>query len=85
MDRDDLLAFARRDWQAIGRSRLVFWAERYQQDGGAAARRAATQLLEHARRLGGGLFDERRRADDLAHHHRLRDQLDRAARALAGR
>jgi hypothetical protein len=82
---EDLLAFARRDWGAIGRSRLTYWAERYSEDGGVAARRAATQLYEHARRLGHAPPDERRRADDLADHVRLRDRLDRAARALAGR
>lgn len=81
---DDLLAFARRDWQAIGRSRLAFWAERYRRDGGVAARRAATQLYEHARVLGRAGLDAQR-ADDFADHLRLRDRLDRAARALAGR
>jgi hypothetical protein len=81
---EDLLAFARRDWQAIGRSRQAFWAERYRQDGGVAARRAATQLHEHARLLGCIALDDQR-AEDFADHLRLRDRLDRAARALASR
>jgi hypothetical protein len=82
---DDLVAFARRDWQSVGRRRLAFWAERYRADGGLSARRAATQLYEHARRIGRAGLDERHRAGDLADHARLRERLDRVARALAGR
>jgi hypothetical protein len=85
MDKDDLIAFARRDWQALERSRLAFWAERYRHEGGGPARRAATQLLDHARRLTSDLTDERQRTQDLESHLRLREQLDRAARAFARR
>jgi hypothetical protein len=82
---EDLIAFARRDWQAIALGRFAFWAERYRREGGGPARRAATQLYDHARRICMGAFDERHRAADFADHVRLREQLDRAARALAGR
>jgi hypothetical protein len=82
---DDLLAFARRDWPAIGRSRLTFWADRYRREQGAAAQRASAQLFEHAQRIGSELLDERHRSCDYQHHLRLRDLLDRAACAFTGR
>jgi hypothetical protein len=85
MQRDDLIAFARRDWHALSRSRRDFWADRYRREGGGPARHAATQLLEHARRLGSALDDAGSRDRDFASHLRLRDRLDRATRALAGR
>ena len=85
MNRDDLIAFVRRDWDAVERSRLAFWADRYRREGGGPARRAATQLFDHARRLHGAAIDERVRDNDLASHLRLRERLDRVARAIAGR
>ena len=85
MKRDDLIAFVNRDWDAIARGRLRYWADRYRRDGSAPARRASTMLLQHASRLGSRLLDSDLRAADLAHHLRVREQLDRAARALTGR
>ena len=85
MKRDDLLAFARRDWAAIARSRLDYWAERYARDGGATARQAATLLHQHAIRIGAAIHDQTSRDADLATHLRVREQLDRAGRALTGR
>jgi hypothetical protein len=82
---DDLRAFARRDWDSVARHKRAYWATRYEQEGAAPARRAATALFEHARRLaaaGGGAAD---RSADLATHLAVRDRLDRAARAFAGR
>jgi hypothetical protein len=43
MTRDDLLAFARRDWDAIGRGRREYWAERYARVGGATGRHDAAR------------------------------------------
>jgi len=85
VDPKDLRAFANRDWAAAGRAKQQYWAERYRGAGAAPARHAATLLLEHARRLGvAGLTADDRRVD-LANHLQLRDRLDRAARAFAGR
>jgi len=84
MDPDDLRAFAHRRW-ASARERLNYWAERYRQEGSVPARRAAAVLYEHARRLGSPVFGDASRASDLAAHVRVRDRLDRAARALTGR
>jgi hypothetical protein len=85
VDPNDLRAFANRDWAAAERGKQKYWADRYRSEGPVPARDAATLLLDHARRLGtAGLTDGERR-DDLAHHLQLRDRLDRAARALAGR
>jgi hypothetical protein len=85
MDPNHLRAFANRDWAAAERGKQQYWAERYHREGATPARQAATALLAHARRLGvAGLTDDERGAD-LAHHLEVRDRLDRAARALAGR
>ncbi len=85
VDPNDLRAFANRDWAAAERAKQQYWAQRYRHEGAAPARQAATLLLEHARRLGAAGLTDRDRRDDLAHHLQLRDRLDRAARAFAGR
>lgn len=84
MTPDDLRAFAHREW-ANPRGRLDYWAECYRHEGSAPARRASAALYEHARRLHSAVFDSDYRAEDLAHHLRVREQLDRAARAIPGR
>lgn len=84
MDPDDLRAFAEREWAAHG-GRLDYWAERYRLHGPTPARLVSTALYEHARRMHSTIFDAGHRDDDLAHHLHVRDQLDRAARATAGR
>jgi hypothetical protein len=83
--REDVLAFVRRDWDGIARGRRQYWADRYRRDGGGPARLASTVLFEHASRLGSRLLDADQRAADLDQHLRVRQQLDRAARALTGR
>jgi hypothetical protein len=85
MNADDLRSFARRDWAAIGRSRLDYWAKRYADEGDGPARRAATLLHEHALSIGAPMADEHHRAGDLAAHLRVRELLDRAGRAITGR
>lgn len=81
----DLIAFARRDWTVLDRGRLAYWADRYRREGPGPARQAATLLYQHALRVGAPLHAERQRADDQMAHIHLRERLDRAARALAGR
>ena len=85
MNREDLRAFAQRDWAAATRGKQQYWAERYWREGAGPARRASTLLLEHARRLGVAGLTDAHRADDFSHHLEVREQLDRAARALARR
>lgn len=85
MDREDLRAFAGRDWAAAADAKLEYWAERFRHDGSGPARLASTLLFEHARRLGVLPLNEADRAADLAHHASLRDRLDRAARAFSRR
>ncbi len=80
----DLRRFAARDWAAAERAKQEYWAECYRRAGSGPAWRASTALLAHARRLGACPTDEDR-ADDLGHHLRIRDLLDRAASAFAGR
>lgn len=85
MERDDLLAFAHRDWSAVEQGKRQYWAERYRRDGSGPALHASALLLEHARRLGSPILSEAERANDFAHHRALRDRLDRAARAFSCR
>lgn len=85
VDREDLRAFARRDWAGAERGKHRYWAERYRREGSTAAWQASALLLEHARRIGAPLMNDAQRADDLAHHVDVRDRLDRAARALTRR
>jgi hypothetical protein len=83
--RQDLRAFAQRDWAAVERSKWEFWAERFRREGSGPARHASRLLLDHARRLDASLLSDAQHADDLAHHVEVRERLDRAARALARR
>jgi hypothetical protein len=85
MNRDDVRAFVNRGWAAVAASKRAYWAERYRAEGSLPARQASAALYDHAQRLHSAIFGETYRADDLAHHQRLRDQLDRASRAIAGR
>jgi hypothetical protein len=84
MKREDVAAFARRQW-ADPRQRLDYWAEQYRIGGPAAARRAASALYDHARSIGSAAFSDESRAQDFAHHLRMREQLDRAARVFTSR
>lgn len=83
--RDEILAFARRDWAAVERGKRQYWAARFRDEGPTAAREASTLLLQHARRVGVDLLDERARRTDSADHLTLRHRLDRTSRAFAGR
>jgi hypothetical protein len=85
VDPNDLRTFARRDWAAAESAKQQYWTDRFHRDGAAPARHAATLLLEHARRLGAVRPGHADRSDDFAHHVEIRDRLDRAARAFAGR
>ena len=85
MTRDDVRAFVGRDWAAVAASKRAYWAERYRLEGPLPARQASAALYEHAQRVQSTIFRDAYRADDLVHHQRVRDRLDRAARAIAGR
>jgi len=74
-----------RDWETVRASNLDYWADQFARSGGGPARLASTALLLHARAVQPDFPSETDRADDLAHHLQVRDRLDRAGRALAGR
>jgi hypothetical protein len=75
---EDLRAFAQRDWAAVERAKLAFWARQYAEHGPAPAMRAAEMLrlhvLAHAR-----IAMPAQRRDDLAHHIRLKQRIDAAS------
>ncbi|MPZ16407.1 MAG: hypothetical protein GEV06_00620 [Luteitalea sp.] len=85
MNADDLRRFARRDWLAAAHHKIEYWVEQYRQHGPAPARTASTALLLHMRAVQPDYPSASDRAGDLANHLQLRDRLDRATRALAGR
>ena len=85
MDTAALVRFARRDWSASTDAKLKYWVEQYRRHGGGPARAASTALLQHMRRVQPSYPSESDRADDLADHLRLRERLDRAARAFTRR
>lgn len=85
MNRDDLIAFARRDWAGLERSKRQYWAERYRDAGSVAARTAAAVLFDHARRMGVDPLAAGARQADFDHHVTLQRQLDQAARAFTAR
>lgn len=85
VDKASVRRFARRDWPAVARAKIDYWAEQYRLRGPAAARQAATHLWQHARVVRPGFPDDAERSRDLAGHLDLRERLDRAARAFAGR
>ena len=85
MDQAGLRQFARRDCAAAAAAKLDYWAEQYRSRGPDAAWQAATQLCQNARAVQPAFPTDADRGRDLADHVDLRERLDRAARALAGR
>ena len=85
MTREEVLAFVNRDWAAVERSKIDFWAERYRAEGAAPARAAADALWRSVRQAQPDYPNTEDRARDYADHLALCDKLDRAARAFARR
>lgn len=85
MDRQDILAFAHRDWQALGVLKTAYWAERFRQDGWRPAWEAADSLLLDMRRARLDYPTDEDRDADLADHVALCNRLDHVADALARR
>jgi hypothetical protein len=79
MDREQLRAFASRDWDAIAREKRAHQARLFVEHGAAATVRAARELFAHARALDPEWPSVREREADLAALVDLKRLLERAA------
>lgn len=75
MDRDEIRAFADRDWPALEEEKARFWAERKRGMTAAEALAAGEALRRHARRVKPTWPDAADRAEDLAAHLRVAEAL----------
>jgi hypothetical protein len=73
--KEDLIAYARRDWQAIAASKRQRWAEQKSQMTAAEALSVGDELRYHAYALRPGWPTEEDRRNDLASHIRVSEML----------
>lgn len=85
MNREQLRAFAIRDYEAAAREKTRYWAERIERLGPAEGIRAAGLLRAHVRAVRPEWPTPEDRAEDLASHVRLCALLSTASRALSPR
>lgn len=71
MKREDIRAFAGRDWAAIAEAKAAFWAERKRSMTASEALATAEMLRQHALLVKPGWPDAEERAADLAMHVRV--------------
>jgi hypothetical protein len=81
--RDDVLAFARRDWAAVEAEKARFWVERKASMSPSEALAVGDALRRHAQALKPGWPDSTERASDLAVHRRVSEALNAVARYRA--
>jgi hypothetical protein len=74
---EDLIAFARRDWQAIAASKRQRWAEQKSRMTPAEALSVGDELRHHASALRDDWPSEEDRRKDLASHIRVAEMLRR--------
>jgi len=82
MRKEDLIAYARRDWQAIAASKRQRWAEQKSQMTAAEALSVGDELRHHAYALRPGWPTEEDRRNDLASHIRVSEMLRSVAARL---
>ena len=75
MNREDIRAFAGRDWAAIADAKAAFWAERKRSMTPAETLAIAEMLRQHALQVKPGWPDADERAADMALHVRLSEAL----------
>jgi hypothetical protein len=83
MTRDDILAFAGRDWVAIEAEKARFWAERKASMSPSEALAVGDALRRHAQALKPDWPDSAERAADLAGHRRVSEALNAVSRYRA--
>ena len=77
MRKEDLIAFARRDWQAIAESKRRRWAEQSAHMSPADALQVGDELRHHMTTLHPDWPTEEDRQNDLAMHLRVSEMLRR--------
>lgn len=75
MRKEDLIAYARRDWQAIAASKRQRWAEQKSRMSPAEALSVGDELRHHAYALRPAWPTEEDRREDLASHLRVSEML----------
>ena len=75
MKREDIRAFAARDWAAMAEAKAQFWAERKRSMTPTEALATAEMLRQHALQVKPGWPDADERAADLAFHVRISEAL----------
>jgi len=75
VDRDDILAFARRDWAMVAESKTRYWLERKRTLSAAELLAVGDQLRRHALTVRPDWPTEAERAADLATHERVTEAL----------
>ena len=78
MRREDIVAFARRDWEAIAASKRRRWAELKSHMTPAEALQVGDELRRHVIALNDRWPTEEDRRSDLAVHVRVSESLGRA-------
>jgi hypothetical protein len=80
MTREEILAFATRDWAALAEAKADYWARRKKTMTAEDALAVAEGLRRRARALRPGWPDDTERAADLAVHVRISEALGAVAR-----
>lgn len=77
MRKEDILAFARRDWASVAEAKERYWAGRKSTMTPAEALRLGDALRTDAKAFGRGEPTASERAEDLATHDRVAEMLRR--------
>ena len=75
MDRDDILAFARRDWAMVAESKTRYWLERKRTLSAAELLAGGDELRRHALAVRPDWPTDAERAADLATHECVTEAL----------
>ena len=75
MDRDAILAFARRDWSQIAEAKTGHWRDRKRELSVTEMLAVGDQLRRHAQAVRPDWPFAHDRAEDLAVHHRVAEAL----------
>jgi hypothetical protein len=75
VDRDDILAFARRDWAQVAEAKTEFWRDQKQGLTAAEMLALGDELRRHAQAVRPDWPSERERDEDLAVHYRVAEAL----------